>query len=170
MSLESLGNYQIWIMHPYLSKRRLIFTGIYLLVTFAALYWFYSDNLFCSGIRELRAIVALSLTLTLFEVLAGGCGFLLRRFLKGEVGIGLATPLSSALVCGLLTLALPTYLYRGYGAFYWEGAWADMGCLFREGYALVFPILGTATFASLTFVCELLYYRESRKKLADTDE
>jgi hypothetical protein len=58
---------------------------------------------------------------------------------------------------------LPPLLYKGYGIFLFEGTWADVSCLFREGYGMVFPIVAAPVFAAMSFLREIIASRPLRR-------
>jgi hypothetical protein len=131
---------------------RLLSGVLYFAVAYAILYS-YADNYFCSPARgQPRAVVAakLALACTVWDALAGAISVFLNqqpRWLRACV---------SALIAGLGFASIPFWIYRGYGHFMFEHTWADVSCVFAEGYGMVFPLTAAPVLAVVSVTREWL--------------
>lgn len=143
--------------------RRIVIAIAYGLLSFAWLYWLDGDNTLCAGkAGAAHAVLRLSIGVTLFDlVLSMATVFVYSKKGSSDVERWMLALISSIVMIGVL-IFLPGLLYRGHGVDWFEGTWADVSCLFREGFGMSFPILEAPIFAAMSFLREIIASRPLR--------
>jgi hypothetical protein len=145
------------------AARRIVVAIAYGLFSFVILYWLDGGNILCHGKTGVGvAVLRLAIGITVFD-LTVSLAVILAYSKKGSSD---AERWMLALLSGIVMIAvlifLPGLLYKGDGAFWFEGTWADVSCLFREGYGITFPIVVAPIFAAMSFVREIIESRPLR--------
>lgn len=147
---------------------RLILTLLYLLCAFIFLNWFYSGNpLSGEGNRPrlFRSVLRLTLFISLLDFLASYPASLIESCIKTSLNPYWVRAIVAGMFVGAVLVSLPGWIFKGYGAYRFQGTAADVCCLFEEGYGMVFPFTVAPMFALLTFARELLLGRLIKKQL-----
>jgi hypothetical protein len=141
---------------------RLKAEAFYGIVAFSLLFVTYRDDLFCRrpGGRAYLAVVATTaIIFTLWDAFGSAVGVAVGRaseagIIRSWIGPGMAT-----LIVGCGLSSVPMWIYSGYGHFRFENTWADMGCLFTEGYVYAFALVVAPVLALATLLREVLLVR-----------
>jgi hypothetical protein len=128
---------------------RAALTASYFVVSVAILSWFTSGDTFCSsasGQSRLIVVARLAIACTLWDLGSG----LLASMISKMTGLQIFAPLLRAAAAGIGIASVPLWIYRGYGVFWFQGTWADVHCVFSEGFGIGFlfavaPLFGLAS-------------------------
>jgi len=148
------------------NRVRLLLSCLYLAFAYGLLFWYTSGDFFCerpgTGPGHAVASARLAVACTAWDLFASVCGLLVVRITNKrtpQLGIGI---LVSAVIAGAGFFSIPFWIYRGYGRFLFENTWADVRCVFTEGYGMAFPIIIAPVLAAGTMVREWLIARSCR--------
>jgi hypothetical protein len=142
------------------NRVRLLSSCLYLAFVYVLLFWYTSGDSFCErpGIGPGHAIASarLAVACTAWDLFASVCGLLViaitnKRTPRSGVGIFV-----SAVVAGVGFCSIPYWIYRSDGRFLFENTWADVSCVFTEGYGMVFPLIVAPALVAGTVVREWL--------------
>ena len=110
---------------------------LFLGVSHAILMW-YTLWRFVLRPRSFRRCSTTRVRCTLWDFVSSVCVSAAAR--SSLVAPKLA-PLARAVITGVGVASLPFWIYRGSGVFLFQGTWADVSCVFTEGFGLAFPIV-----------------------------
>jgi hypothetical protein len=145
---------------------RLLSSCLYFVFAYGVLFWYTRGDSFCerpgTGSGHAIASAKLAVMCTAWDLFASVCGLLAaaianKRTPRLEIGI-----VVSALVAGIGFCSIPFWIYRGHGRFLFENTWADVSCVFAEGFGLLFPFVIAPVLAAGTVVREWLIARSNR--------
>jgi hypothetical protein len=150
-------------------RRRWIRLGlsiVYYFISFGILFLYTYHSYFCSrpnGQSHALVIARLALTCAAWDLFASLCGTIAIQMTR-KVGDWRGTaPLASTVVAAVGFASMPFLIYRGYGRFLFENTWADVSCVFMEGYGMVFPAVVAPVLAAATFLRELIAVKLQRQ-------
>jgi hypothetical protein len=139
------------------SRVRITFTIVYFVATFTYLLLDNQGNSFCSrpgGYGPAVAAACFALACTVWDSFASLCGALAVRSTALRLP-ALAIPVSAVIAAaGLLWIAL-----RG-GPGLFGDTWADVSCLFTEGYGFMFLFLNVPILVAFTVVREWMVWKK----------
>jgi hypothetical protein len=93
-----------------------------------------------------------------FAGFSGSLAFSMTKKIANWQGTAI---LVSTLVAGLGFASMPSWIYRGDGRFLFENTWADVSCVFTEGYGMACPFVVAPILAAVTFLRELVLLKVS---------
>lgn len=133
----------------------------------AFLFFFYSGNTFCGPPQSgdlTQHLFKLALGVVVLDSVASLFGWVSdRAFGSSPIAFGYA-PAFATLTVGVCLAYFPFWLYQGYGHFRLEYTPWNVDCLFREGYGMMFPIIGAPLFAAITLARELVIVKMRRRR------
>jgi len=143
------------------NRVRVTFTVVYFIATFTFLFLDNQGNSFCSrpgGHGLAVAAACFALACTLWDLFASFLGAVAAGLSAHRLP-GLAIPVSGIIAAaGLFSIAL-----RG-GPRLFENTWADVSCLFTEGYGFMFVFLGAPILTAFTIVREWIFWKKVSRK------
>jgi hypothetical protein len=157
---------RIVLMRLSVKRTRLVHTVLYFVVSFAVLFYYTSNDYFCSSTRtgQSHALVTarLALACTTWNLFASACGILAMTGAKKFWHWSGVAPLVSTLIAGAGFAYLPFWIFEGYGKFRFENTWGDVSCFFTEANGLAFPFVVAPALAATTLISELLIAKARR--------
>jgi len=144
------------LVSPFWSRvlRSVLYFGISDLV----LLWYASDDSFC-GHTRFAVAAKLAIAFTLWDLCSSiGVEVVVRL---RDVTPKLA-PLLTAFITGIGIAFVPFWIYRGHGAFRFEGTWANVSCVFAEGFGIAFFFVVAPALAFVSLVLGWLALRFNR--------
>jgi len=148
------------------NRVRLLSSCLYLAFTYGLLFWYTSGDFFCErpGIGPGHAIASarLAVACTAWDLVASICGLLVIAITNKRTPRSTIRIFATILVAGTGFCSIPFWIYRGYGTFLFENTWADVSCVFTEGYGEMFPFVVAPLLTAATLSRELLVRRVNR--------
>jgi hypothetical protein len=143
---------------------------LYGVAAFAYLAFIYRDDPFCSRLGKRRLCVAIavlafgaavwdtfaSLGVRAVDSLLNPSG---QRRRSSWISVAVTT-----LTVGVGLMSVPFWIYAGYGEFHFEDTWADVSCLFTEGYGYAFLFLVAPVLALGTCIKEIVLRQFLQKR------
>jgi hypothetical protein len=140
-------------------RTRFALAAGYFVVAFGILGFYISGNPFCEAARtgQSRPFVAakLAFACTAWNLFASACARAVAAMNKSKHAAAISI-VASTIVAGLGFFSLPSWIYRGYGTFLSEHTWADVSCVFTEGYGVTFLFFMAPLLTVTTLLCEWL--------------
>lgn len=147
-------------------RLRIFLELAYGLLTFAVFAIFYRQDFFCnrtSSLGYVAPVLTLTIGVTLLDFIATMCGRVLAHYLAASIPKTLIASVVCSAIVGIVLFYLPFWVNQGYGHFRFESI-ANVGCLFTEGYGMMFLYLAPPFFALLSLIRELILGRMLRSR------
>ncbi len=141
---------------------RVALTALYFAATFCYLFYISDGDTFCGGAHgRLVESIRLAIACTAWSLFASLCAAIVRQIFGSYLKFSGAFISFAVALLGFISITY--WIYLGYGHFRFENTIADVSCFFTEGFAIAFPIIVAPVLAALTFLCEYLAHRITKK-------
>jgi hypothetical protein len=142
------------------NRARLLGSFLYLVFAYGVIFWYTSGDSFCKlpvkSSGHAIASARLAVACTAWDLFASALGLLvIAATNKGTPRRGTKL-LACALIAGLGFASISFWIYRGYGRFLFENTWADVSCIFEEGFGAAFPFIVAPALTAGTLLREWL--------------
>ena len=145
------------------NRVRLLSSCLYLAFAYGLLFWYTGGDFFCErpgmGPGHAIATARLAVACTAWDLVASVCGLLVIAITNKRTSRSTIRIFATILVAGIGFCSIPFWIYRGYGTFLFENTWADVSCVFTEGFGEMFPFVVAPLLTAATLSRELLVRR-----------